>query len=72
MDIEKTYDSIKGNYYWPKMYKELYQNVNSCVICQRNSRKVKLPLKETDTPPFPFAKLGLDVSSIYPTILSGN
>ena len=72
MGIEKTYDSIKGKYYWPNMYKELYQHVNLCVICQRrNLRKVKPPLQETDAPPFPFAKLGLDVSGPYPTTLSG-
>ena len=42
MGIEKTYNSIKDKYYWPNMYKELYQHVNSCVICQRgNYRKVK-------------------------------
>ena len=73
MGIEKTYNSIKGKYYWPNMYKELYQHVNSCIICQRrNLRKVKPPLQETDAPPFPFAKVGLDVSGPYPTTLSGN
>ena len=35
-------------------------------------RKVKPPLQETDAPPFPFAKLGLDVSGPYYTMLSGN
>ena len=55
------------------MYKELYQHVNSCVISQRrNLRKVKPHLQETDVPPFPFAKLGLDVSGPYPTTFSGN
>ena len=29
-------------------------------------------VQETDTPPFPCAKLGLDVSGPYPTTLSGN
>ena len=73
MGIEISYNSIKGKYYWPNMFKELCQHVNSCVICQRrNLRKVKLPLQETDAPPFPFAKLGLNVSGPYPTILSGN
>ena len=59
MGIEKTYDSIKGKYYWPNMYKELYQHVNSCVICQRrNLRKVKPPLQETDAPHFSICKVG--------------
>ena len=73
MGIEKTYDIIKGKYYWPNMYKEIYQHVKLYVICQRrNFRKVKPPLQETDAPPFPLAKLGLDVSGPYPTTLSGN
>ena len=73
ISIEKTYDSINSKYNWPNKYKELYQHVKSCVICQRrNFRRVKPPLQETDVPPFPIAKLGLDVSGPYPTTLSGN
>ena len=73
MGTEKTYDSIEGKHYWPHMYKKLYQHVNSCVIYQRrNLREVKAPLQETDAPPFPFAKLCLDVSGPYPRTLSGN
>ena len=73
MCIQKTYDSIKGKCYQPNMNKELYLHVNSCVICQRrNMIKVKPLLQETDALPFPFAKLGLDVSGPYPTALSGN
>ena len=41
MGIEETYDSIKGKYYWPNMYKEIYQYVNLYVICQRRKlRKI--------------------------------
>ena len=73
MGIEKTYDSIKGKYYWPYMYNKLYQHVNSYVIYQRrNLRKVKPLLQGTDAPPFLFAKLGLDVAGPYPKTLSGN
>ena len=73
MGIDKTHDAIKTKYYWPNMYKNLYQYVTSCVTCQtRNLRKVKPPQQETDAPPYPFAKLGLDVSGPYPKTLSGN
>ena len=73
MGIEKTYNAIKGKYYWLEMYKELYQYINSCVTCQqRNVKKVRPPQQETDAPPFPFVKLGLDISGPYPTTLSGN
>ena len=38
----------------------------------RNPKKVKLPQQKTDAPPYPFAKLGLDVSGPYHKTLSGN
>ena len=38
----------------------------------RSDKKVKPPLRETDIPSFPFAKMGLDLSGPYPTTLSGN
>ena len=73
MGIDKTHDAIKGKYFWPNMYKELYQYVHSCIICQtRNLKKIKPPQQETDAPPYPFAKIGLDVSGPYPKTLSGN
>ena len=73
MGINKTQDTIKIKYYWPNMYKNIYQYVTSCVTCQtRNLRKVKPPQQETDAPPYPLAKLGLDVSGTYPKTLSGN
>ena len=49
MGIDKTHDAIKTQYYWPNMYKNLYQYVTSCVTYQtRNLRKVKPPQQETD------------------------
>ena len=72
MGIDKTHDAIKTKYYWPNMYKNLYQCITSCVTCQtRNLRKVKPPQQETDSPTYPFPKLGLDVSGAYPKTLSG-
>ena len=73
MGIDKTLDVIKTNYYWPHMYKNLYQYVTYCVTCQtRNLRKVKPLQQETDDPPYPFAKLGLEVSGPYPKTLLDN
>ena len=34
--------------------------------------KIKPPLQESDIPPYPMAKLSLDLSGPYPTTLSGN
>ena len=71
--IDKTYDAIKCKYFWPKLYKELHEYINLCVTCQqRSSHKTKPLLQETDIPPFPFAKIAVDLSGPYPTSLSGN
>ena len=73
MGIDKTFDVLRFKYYWPNMYKELYEYVNNCVTCQTGSlKKIPLPLQETDIPPYPFAKIGLDLSGPYPKSLSSN
>ena len=73
MGTDKTYDSMKSKYYWPNMYKAVYDYVGKCVTCQaRSLQKHKAPLQETDIPLYAFAKIGLDVSGPYPTSLSGN
>ena len=41
MGIENTYDSIKGKYYWPNMYKELCQHVNLCNLSKKKLEKGK-------------------------------
>ena len=37
-----------------------------------SAKKIKPPIQETDIPPYPFAKIGMDVSGPYPTTMSGN
>lgn len=39
MRIDKTYDLIGQNYYWPKLYSEVTNYINSCVVCQTQNRK---------------------------------
>lgn len=71
--LDKTVDAIRDKYYWPNLYKEIYDHLNKCIICSlRNLKKIKPPTQETDIPPYPFAKLGLDLSGPYPRSLSGN
>ena len=51
MGIEKTFDALRLKYYWPNMYKELYEYVKNCVTCQTQSlKKIQPPLQETDIP----------------------
>ena len=73
MGIDKTFDAIRQKYFWPNLYKMLYEYVSNCVSCQeRSMKKIKPPLQETDIPPYPFAKIGIDLSGPYPTTPSGN
>ena len=73
MGVQKTFDCVQQRYLWPNLFKEIYQYVSSCTICQtRSLQKVRQPLQETDIPPYPMAKLSLDLSGPYPTTLSNN
>lgn len=73
MGVDKTYDTVGVKYYWPNMFKEVLGYIQRCVVCQaRTLRAQKAPLSETDAPPYPFAKVSMDISGPYPTSLSGN
>lgn len=73
MGVQKTFDNIRKWYYWPNLFKEVNASVTSCVTCQtRTKYTVKQPIQETDFPPYPFAKVSLDISGPYCTTLSGN
>ena len=39
MGIDKTHDTIKQKYFWPNMYKGLYDYVSACVTCQARALK---------------------------------
>ena len=73
MGVQKTFDCIRQKYFWPNLFKELYQYVSSCTVCQtRSLQKIRQPLQETDILPYPMAKLSLDLSGPYPKTMSGN
>ncbi|OOZ03087.1 hypothetical protein BOW22_11585, partial [Solemya velum gill symbiont] len=73
MGQDKLFYSIREKYFWPDLYKQVYKYVNQCVTCQtRNLTKIKAPLKETDVPPYAFAKVAIDVSGPYPTSMANN
>ena len=73
MGIDKTFDAIRQKYFWPNIHKHLYEYISSCATCQtRSMKKIKPILQETDVPPYPFAKIGLDLSGPYPTTISRN
>ena len=73
MGIQKSFDSIRQKYYWPNLFKEINGYVSDCITCKsRSMQKIKPHLQEIDIPPYPMAKISLDLSGPYPTTLSGN
>ena len=73
MALDKTYDSMRLKYFFPNMYRKLNSYIEKCVTCQTaSSKKPRPPLHETDIPPYPFAKMALNLSGPYPTTMSGN
>jgi len=73
MALDKSYETMRHKYYFQNMYKELYAYIEKCVTCQtRSSKTSKPPLQDTDIPPYPFAKIALDLSEPFPETLSEN
>lgn len=71
--IDRTYDAIKGKYFWPNLFRDITAYVNTCVPCQsRSGQKARVPIGEMEVPTYPFQKVSIDISGPYPTTLSGN
>ena len=71
--VDKCYHTLARSYYWPNMFQDLWDYIGKCVRCnQRKLRKVRPPLKETEIPPYAFAKVSLDLAGPFPITLSGN
>ena len=66
MGIEKTYELIMRNYYWPKLFNDVIDHVKKCVTCQVQSRGCKATsVLETDIFHYSFQKIILDISGSY-------
>ena len=53
LGIDKTYDALRRNYYWPKMGKDVHKYITSCESCQRNKSDNQTPaglLQPLNTP----------------------
>jgi hypothetical protein len=63
LGIDKTYENMKRRYYFPNMYKRVYDFVSKCITCQeRNLRAIKPPMGEMDIPRFHFLAYQTGVS----------
>ena len=73
MGVDKTYELIGRKNIWPRLYKEVTNYINSCVISQTWSSKCEnAPLEETDVPSYPFEKISMNVSGPYGETAQGS
>ena len=71
--MDKCYEAIRRKYFMPRLYQSVVVHVGKCVTCQmRSNEKTSAPVQEMDIPPFPFAKVSMDISGPYPRSISGN
>ena len=72
--FKRTFESIRGRYFWKHMYQESYDYVTSCKICQemkRDTNRRNAPLKPYDVDPI-FSRWHLDFLSGLPETKNGN
>lgn len=65
--ITTTIESLKRNYYWPTMIKDVTNYINNCVICQKSKYERKPNEFKFQSIPIgskPFEKIHLDTLSI--------
>jgi hypothetical protein len=66
LGIEKTYDRIKGKYYWNQMYDDIKEYIRTCNTCQRFGRpERKEPLHSIKIGQ-PFERIGIDIVGPLP------
>lgn len=72
--VKKTYESIKREYYWPNMSKEITTFIKNCDKCTLNKPKprTKEHMTITDTPNKPFDTMIIDTVGPLTKSFNGN
>lgn len=74
LGIDKTYETIRRDYFWPKMGKDIRKYVTSCDSCQRNKSNNKQPaglLQPLSTPLKRWEQVTMDFIVQLPTTRKG-
>ena len=66
LGLDKTFDANRDKYCWPNLYKQVYEYISKCVLCQTRN------LKQVNVPSYPIAKIALDLIGPLPKTLSNN
>lgn len=75
LGVNKTYDTIKKEFYWPTLEKDVQQYIQSCDQCQRNKPTNKKPsglLQPLTIPTKPWQSISIDLIVQLPITKQGN
>ena len=75
LGISKTFNKIRSRYYWPRMYSQIVNYVQSCTQCNQKKTCQQAPVGQLQPlPPVikPFARIGFDKLGPFPESLDGN
>lgn len=69
---EIMFDKIRSRYYWPQMYENIRQYVQSCDACQRRGKPKNQQLLHPIPVHSPFFQVGIDFVGPLPLTKNGN
>ena len=72
LGIEKVFEKIRENYYWPQMFKDIRNYIKGCDSCQRRGKPSKKTLLHPIPVGKPFEKIGIDFVGPLPLTNNGN
>ena len=73
LGITNTYTRIRQSYFWPGMYEDIKNYVQTCPICQKRAKdRQNIPITSSRIIPIPFHHIGIDVIGPLPITPSGN
>jgi hypothetical protein len=72
LGIDKTFEKIRDQYYWPQMFENIKDYIRSCDQCQKRGRyRTPGPLHPIPVGE-PFSRIGIDIVGPLPLTKQGN
>ncbi|GBC00600.1 hypothetical protein RclHR1_03900017 [Rhizophagus clarus] len=70
--IDAVFEKVKERYYWPQMFEDIRNYINTCDTCQRRGSQQRveplIPIKVKS----PFYRIGIDIKGPLPRTEQGN
>lgn len=72
LGVDKVFEKLRDQYYWPQMFEDVKHYINTCDQCQRRGKfRTPGPLHPI-TVGDPFSKIGIDIVGPLPITSKGN